>query len=46
MKVVSFVSSVSVEITKVKALNKDKTILLSCFKLVYLVRGTTFGILR
>ena len=46
MLAVCFVSSVSVEIAKVNALNKDKTILLSCFKLAYLARGSTFGIRR
>ena len=43
---VFFVSSVSVEITKVDALNKDKTVVLSCFKLAYLIRGSSFGIRR
>ena len=46
IKKVYFVSSVSVEMTKVNALNKDKTVLLSCFKLAYLIRGSTFGIRR
>ena len=46
IKKVCFVSSVSVEMTKVNALNKDKTVLLSCFKLAYLVRRSTFGIGR
>ena len=43
---VCFVSSVSVEMTKVNALNKGKTVLLSCFKLAYLIRGSTVGIRR
>ena len=46
IKKVCFFSSVSVEIAKVNALNKDKTILLSRFKLAYLVRGSTYGIRR
>ena len=49
IKKVCFFSSVSVEIAKVnalKSLNKDKTILLSRFKLAYLVRGSTYGIRR
>ena len=37
---------VSVEMTKVNALNKGKTVLLSCFKLAYLIRGSTVGIRR
>ena len=46
IKKACFVSSVSVKGTKANALNKDKTVLLSCFKLAYLVRRSTFGIRR
>ena len=47
IKKVCFVSSVSVEMTNlVNALNKDKTIILSCFKLSYLIWVSTFGIRR
>ena len=47
IKKVCFVSSVSVEMTNlVNALNKDKTVILSCFQLAYLIRESTFGIRR
>ena len=47
IKKVCIVSSVSVEMNNlVNALNKDKTVILSCFKLAYLIRVSTFGIRR
>ena len=46
IKKACFVSSVSVKGTKANALNKDKTIHLSCVKLAYLVGRSTFGIRR